>query len=134
MIPILKKICNVDLIESPDYCKFVKLIERAYIVLTDSGGLQEEAPTFGKPVLVLRSNTERPEGVRSGNAKLIGTSKESIVEHTSLLLEDYREYEKMAKAVSPYGDGDAAKRIRYLLLNHLGIESPKESMWTSYSQ
>jgi len=120
---------RVDLIEPPDYPQFVKLMERATIIWTDSGGVQEEAPTFGKPVLVLRETTERPEGVLAGNAELVGTNVERIVERASRLLQDCREYESMANAASPYGDGHAAARIRFQILKAMGIESPPEPEW-----
>ena len=86
------------------------------IFVTDSGGLQEEGPTFGKPVLVIREETERPEGIESGTAKLVGTSYEKLYEELDLLLSNEDEYNKMAKAVNPYGDGKASKRIVDILL------------------
>ena len=84
---------------------------KVHIVVTDSGGLQEEAPTLAKPVLVVREETERPEGIESGTAKLVGTSYERLYTELDTLLSDKSEYEKMAKAVNPYGDGNASKRI-----------------------
>jgi UDP-N-acetylglucosamine 2-epimerase (non-hydrolysing) len=93
------------------------LLNRSYLVLTDSGGLQEEVPSMGKPVLVLRNVTERPEGVEAGTLKLVGTSKEKIIESTHLLLSDKSEYDKMATAVNPYGDGKASQRIAEHILN-----------------
>ncbi len=132
---VLEKIlgCHprVRMIEPPAYSAFVQLMKRATLILSDSGGVQEEAPAFGIPVLILRDTTERPEGIKSGNAVLVGTDKEQIVLQSTLLLSDKTAYEKMARAVSPYGDGRAALRIRYLALMHLGIESPEEAMWTS---
>ncbi|MCU0315266.1 MAG: UDP-N-acetylglucosamine 2-epimerase (non-hydrolyzing) [Fimbriimonadaceae bacterium] len=125
----LAGLANVDLIEPPDYADFVKLMERMSFALTDSGGVQEEAPAFGKPVLVLRNTTERPEGVTAGTAKLIGTSYEMVLTETLTLLENQSAYERMAKAVSPYGDGSSAQRIRYATLKWLGIETQKEEMW-----
>lgn len=118
------------LIEPPDYGEFVKLMERSALILTDSGGVQEEAPAFGIPVLVLRETTERPEGVDAGTAKLVGTDEDRIFEEAALLLRDKAAYAAMAKSVSPYGDGRAAERIRYLALGLLGIESPPEELWT----
>ncbi|MGN9164432.1 non-hydrolyzing UDP-N-acetylglucosamine 2-epimerase [Tissierellaceae bacterium HCP3S3_D8] len=102
---------KVHLIDPLDYEPFTNLMARVHLVVTDSGGLQEEAPTLGKPVLVVREETERPEGVEAGTAKLVGTRYENIYKNLNLLLSDRTEYEKMAKAVNPYGDGRAAKRI-----------------------
>lgn len=120
---------RVDLIEPPDYGKFAKLLERSYLVLTDSGGVQEEAPTFGKPILVLRETTERPEGVERGTAKLIGTDERRIFDEASLLLSDPAEYARMASAQSPYGDGKAAERIRMVVFRSLGISHEDVPMW-----
>lgn len=94
-----------------DYLPFVTLMDTAYVVVTDSGGIQEEAPSLGKPVLVLRDETERPEAVEAGTVKLVGPHRKGIVEEASRLLEDYKAYQKMARAVNPYGDGKAAGRI-----------------------
>lgn len=102
---------NVHLIEPLEYPEFILMIERSYIVLTDSGGLQEEAPSLGKPVLVMREVTERMEGVVAGTAKLVGTNKELIISEMSTLLDDAVAYEKMAKAVNPYGDGTSCTQI-----------------------
>ena len=100
------------LLTSPlEYDVLVHLMKESYIILTDSGGIQEEAPSLGKPVLVMRTETERPEGIRAGTAKLIGPFKEKIVTETEMLLHNTALYEQMAKAVNPYGDGHAAKRI-----------------------
>lgn len=132
--PILGNHSRVELIEAPSYPSFVKLMQRSYLIFTDSGGIQEEAPTFGIPILVLRECTERPEGIQAGNAMLVGTSEERIFEEGASLLEDPAAYQSMARALSPYGDGHAAKRIRYLILKHLGIISPKEIMWISSKQ
>jgi UDP-N-acetylglucosamine 2-epimerase (non-hydrolysing) len=90
---------------------FVFLLKSAYLVLTDSGGVQEEAPGLGKPVLVLREVTERPEAVESGTVRLVGTNRLRIVEAVERLLSDEREYARMARAVNPYGDGRAAERV-----------------------
>lgn len=120
---------RIDLIEPPDYEAFVKLMKRASLILSDSGGVQEEAPAFGIPVLVLRETTERPEGVTAGTAKLVGTDEEHIVAEGTELLANEAAYHAMANAVSPYGDGRASARIRYLLLKSLGIDSPHESPW-----
>jgi UDP-N-acetylglucosamine 2-epimerase len=120
---------RIDLIEPPDYADFVKLMQRSHLILTDSGGVQEEAPTFGVPVLVLRTTTERPEGVDQGTAKLMGTDEEPIVDEALKLLADESAYRSMSNAVSPYGDGRASQRIRFVTLRRLGVDSPQEPMW-----
>jgi UDP-N-acetylglucosamine 2-epimerase (non-hydrolysing) len=112
---ILSNISNIHLIEPLDYPYMVWLMSRCYMVLTDSGGVQEEAPALGKPVLVLREDTERPEGIEAGTAKLVGTNKEKIINETNLLLNNKEEYEKMAHAVNPYGDGHTSEKIVKLL-------------------
>ena len=119
---------RVKLIDPPEYPQFVKLMQRSHLIFTDSGGIQEEAPAFGKPVLILRDNTERPEGIRAGAAKLVGCHKDRIVTEGIRLLSHQSDYELMARAVCPYGDGRAAERIRYLVLRYLGIDSPAVSM------
>lgn len=106
---------NVLLTDPLPYRALVELLDRSYLVLTDSGGIQEEAPTFGKPVLVLRDRTERPEGIKTGIAKLVGSTEASIVSHAVLLLTTESEYARMRCSVNPYGDGQAALRIRELL-------------------
>jgi len=110
---------RIHLIEPLDYVSFVHLMNRAYLILTDSGGIQEEAPSLGKPVLVLRKVSERPEAIEAGAAKVVGTDMKSILEETLLLLEDEREYSKMAKASNPFGDGHAAERIVKIILEEL---------------
>ena len=107
---------NIRLIEPLDYVSLVHLMNVSHIVLTDSGGIQEEAPTLGKPVLVMRDVTERPEGVEAGVAKLVGADTRRIVNEVRILLEDRDEYEKMNRAVNPYGDGRASSRIVRALL------------------
>ncbi len=107
---------NITLTEPLGYEEFVGLMDRAYLVLTDSGGIQEEAPGLGKPVLVLREVTERPEGVAAGTVRVVGTSCRHIVEETAVLLDDDTAYERMAKAANPYGDGHASQRIVAALL------------------
>jgi len=102
---------NIYLIPPLDYEPFVFLMNKSYLILTDSGGIQEEAPSLGKPVLVMRNTTERPEGIKAGTAKLVGTNNEVIVKEAEKLLYDDVEYEKMAKAISPYGDGNSANLI-----------------------
>jgi UDP-N-acetylglucosamine 2-epimerase len=107
----LQGITNISLIAPLDYASLVHLMKRAYLILTDSGGIQEEAPALGKPTLVLRQVSERPEGVTAGVARLVGTDKERIVREVSTLLDDETAYVRMARIVSPYGDGQASRRI-----------------------
>jgi UDP-N-acetylglucosamine 2-epimerase (non-hydrolysing) len=107
---------NVTLIEPVDYLELVRLMRRSRLILTDSGGIQEEAPTFGKPVLVLREKTERPEGVEAGFARLVGTDEEQIVRQGTALLSDGAARRLMARGSNPYGDGLAADRIAAILL------------------
>jgi UDP-N-acetylglucosamine 2-epimerase (non-hydrolysing) len=102
---------NIYLIKPLDYLDFVALMNRSHLILTDSGGIQEEAPSLGKPVLVMRNSTERPEAVEAGTVKLVGTCVESIVEQTTRLLLDPAAYQVMSSADNPYGDGSAAIRI-----------------------
>ncbi|MFF7397944.1 non-hydrolyzing UDP-N-acetylglucosamine 2-epimerase [Achromobacter sp. NPDC008082] len=102
---------NVHLIEPQDYLPFVYLMSRSYLILTDSGGIQEEAPSLGKPVLVMRDTTERPEAVEAGTVRLVGTDVARIREELSLLLDDAEEYRRMSFAHNPYGDGTASQRI-----------------------
>jgi len=108
---LLENVSNVFLIEPLDYLPFVYLMNRSHLILTDSGGIQEEAPSLGKPVLVMRDTTERPEAVEAGTVKLVGTDVETIVRELSLLLLDNGAYEKMSIAHNPYGDGQACDRI-----------------------
>lgn len=112
---ILSDCAVVHLIEPLDYLPFVYLMTRAYLLVTDSGGIQEEAPSLGKPVLVMRDTTERPEAVCAGTVKLVGTNQETIVAETSRLLDDHAEYRRMSQAYNPYGDGQAAQRIVEIL-------------------
>jgi UDP-N-acetylglucosamine 2-epimerase (non-hydrolysing) len=116
---LLGKHPRIFLTEPLDYAELVGAIEQSYLILTDSGGLQEEAPSLGKPVLVLRDTTERPEAVTAGTAKLVGTQTESIVTAASELLRDSTAYMKMANAINPFGDGHAAERILRLVKNYL---------------
>ncbi|WP_287941449.1 UDP-N-acetylglucosamine 2-epimerase (non-hydrolyzing) [Sphingopyxis sp.] len=111
MEPLLAALSNVALIHPLDYPHFVRLLAEADLVLTDSGGVQEEAPSLGKPVLVMRETTERPEGITAGTAKLIGTDKDRIVTEIFSLLDDSEAYSAMARAHNPFGDGLAAQRI-----------------------
>lgn len=115
VMKILKDIPNIHLLEPLNYPSFVWLMNKSHIVLTDSGGVQEEAPSLGKPVLVMRDVTERTEGIDAGTARIVGANKERIVSETMRLLEDSAEYERMAQAVNPYGDGQASKRIAAIL-------------------
>lgn len=112
---ILNDCENIHLIDPPSYLPFVYLMDKSYLILTDSGGIQEEAPSLGKPVLVMRAITERTEGIEAGTAKLVGTNPEKIYDETKRLLFDPTEYDKMARATNPYGDGKAATRIVHVL-------------------
>lgn len=113
----LNNLGNLFFIEPLEYLDFVFLMEKSYIVLTDSGGIQEEAPGLGKPVLVMRDTTERPEALDAGTVKLVGTDYNKIVDNVSLLLGDEKEYDIMSHANNPYGDGKASPRIAEALLN-----------------
>lgn len=116
---------NVQLIEPLDYEPFVHLMKESYIILTDSGGIQEEAPSLGKPVLVLREKTERPEAVSAGAVKLVGTTVDLIFEEANKLLLDPRAYDRMSKVVNPYGDGRASERIVQAILYYFGAVDRK---------
>ena len=113
---ILSGLSNVKLIEPQSYLPFVKLMSESYLILTDSGGVQEEAPSLGKPVLVMRDTTERPEAVTAGTVKIVGTQADDIYRETRTLLTDRAAYEAMAAAVNPYGDGKAVERIVKILM------------------
>ncbi|MDB0021052.1 UDP-N-acetylglucosamine 2-epimerase (non-hydrolyzing) [Candidatus Pseudothioglobus singularis] len=113
---ILSGIKNIHLIEPLNYLPFIKLMDSCHFILTDSGGIQEEAPSLGKPVLVMRNTTERPEGIKAGTIKLVGIDKEKIFNEASKLLSSNKVYNKMAKSVNPYGDGLASQRIAKILL------------------
>lgn len=108
---VFNNIDRVKLIEPLEVIDFHNFQNKSYLILTDSGGIQEEAPSLGKPVLVLRDTTERPEGIEAGTLKLVGTDEEIIYQETKKLLDDQKEYEKMSKASNPYGDGHASERI-----------------------
>lgn len=114
---------NVKLIDPLEYVLFTYLMMRAFLVLTDSGGIQEEAPSLGKPVLVMRDNTERPEAVTAGTVKLVGTSFERIVDTANMLLDNPAAYDEMAGAHNPYGDGMASSRIREILETRFAVAS-----------
>ena len=127
MNPVVREIANeylgdddrIHIIEPLDVLDFHNFLSRSYLILTDSGGIQEEAPSLGKPVLVMRDTTERPEGIAAGTLKLVGTEEETIYKEFSRLLSDKDEYEAMSKASNPYGDGHACKRIAGILVNNL---------------
>ncbi|OWR01598.1 non-hydrolyzing UDP-N-acetylglucosamine 2-epimerase [Sphingopyxis witflariensis] len=115
MEPILQSLDNVALIDPLDYPHFVRLLTMSALVLTDSGGVQEEAPALGKPVLVMRETTERPEGIKAGTARLVGTDKQRIVSEVFSLLDDEDAYTAMARAHNPFGDGTAARQIAEII-------------------
>ena len=112
----LEDIDNIHLIKPLDYESFILLMENCYLVLTDSGGIQEEAPSLGKPVLVMRDSTERPEAVLAGTVILVGANQEGIIENVSLLIDDELSYDQMSLAHNPYGNGEAAKNILTALM------------------
>lgn len=116
---ILANVPNVILLEPLDYLPFVYLMDRSTLLITDSGGVQEEAPSLGKPVLVMRDTTERPEAVQAGTVKLVGTDRTAIVREANRLLDDAAAYSAMARAHNPYGDGKAAARIRDILMQSI---------------
>jgi UDP-N-acetylglucosamine 2-epimerase (non-hydrolysing) len=122
---ILDGIPNVFLVEPLEYLQFIYLMDKSFIVLTDSGGIQEEAPSLGKPVLVMRDTTERPEAVKAGTVKLVGTNRRKIVNAISDLIENKEVYDKMSRSHNPYGDGNAVERI----IHHLELilnQKPQE--------
>ena len=131
--PVVRDVVNEELGNLPrvyltdplDYEPFANLMSRVDLILTDSGGVQEEAPALGKPVLVLRNTTERPEAVNAGTVKLVGTNFENVFANTKLLLTDVDEYKKMSDACNPYGDGIAAKRIVQAILWHYKLANEK---------
>ena len=108
---ILSDIPNIYLIEPLQYEQFIYIMDKSYFIITDSGGVQEEAPSLGKPVLVMRDTTERPEALKAGTVKLVGTNTQKILEEAQKLIDDKIEYEKMSKSHNPYGDGKSCKRI-----------------------
>ena len=123
MNPVVRKAADeemgqddrIHIIEPLDVLDFHNFLSRSYLILTDSGGIQEEAPSLGKPVLVMRDTTERPEGIAAGTLKLVGTSEETIYEEFKNLLENQEAYDAMSKAINPYGDGHACERIADVL-------------------
>jgi UDP-N-acetylglucosamine 2-epimerase (non-hydrolysing) len=120
---LVRNRAGIHLVDPLGYSAFVGTMQAATLVLTDSGGVQEEAPALGRPVLVLRETTERPEGVSSGTVKLIGTAENDIIEQASLLLTDADAYSRMANAICPYGDGKAAPRIVEAILRHWNLQT-----------
>lgn len=120
VFPLLENHPQIQLVEPLDYIPLMDLIRRSTLVLTDSGGIQEEAPSLGKPVLVMRETTERPEGVAMGTAKLVGTDQAKILAEASRLLDDPIAYQAMSQAINPYGDGHAAERIVQALRHYFG--------------
>lgn len=126
ILPAVDGLRNVLVTDPLAYGDFVHVLSRAHLVLTDSGGVQEEAPSLGKPVLVMRRDTERPEGVVAGTARLVGTDEEAIVTGVVELLHDEVAYERMSMAVSPYGDGRAAERTMAALKHFMGLGPPPE--------
>lgn len=121
VLPLVEELPNVIITDPLPYDQFTALLNRAYLVLTDSGGVQEEAPSLGKPVLVMRENTERPEAVIAGTVKLVGNRRERIVTGAINLLDQQATYEAMANAVNPYGDGHAAKRVVAAIAELVGV-------------
>lgn len=111
----LKNQKNIYLIDPVDYLDFIYLLNKSFLVLTDSGGIQEEAPSIGKPVLLMRNTTERPEAIEAGTVRLVGTESISIVNETRKLIENEKDYRKMIKNISPYGNGDSSKKIHNIL-------------------
>ena len=114
---ILNNLERIHLLSPVDYSEFIRILSRCYLVLTDSGGIQEEAPVLGKPVLVLRNETERSEGIEANVAKLVGTDSDTIIKNIEILLKNPHEYEKMSKTATLYGDGRASERIVNIILN-----------------
>jgi UDP-N-acetylglucosamine 2-epimerase (non-hydrolysing) len=124
ILPALAGLPNVTVTEPLPYGGFARLMNRASVILTDSGGVQEEGPSLGKPVLVMRDTTERPEAVEAGTVRLVGTDEDLIVKTTASLLTDERAYQAMAGAINPYGDGRAAARSVAALAHHFGLGPP----------
>ena len=116
---LLSNIRNITLVEPFQYEEFVYLMSKSYLILTDSGGIQEEAPSLGKPVLVMRDTTERPEAIAAGTVRLVGSEQDSIFKEVQKLLNDNAEYQKMSKAHNPFGDGSASGKIVNIIKNRL---------------
>ena len=126
LLPPLRDCSNVLITEPLPYGQFARLMQDSHVILTDSGGVQEEGPSLGKPVLVMRDTTERPEAVEAGTVRLVGTDEDRIVDEVSRLLDDPQHYEAMARAVNPYGDGQAARRSVQALEHYFGLGDPPE--------
>jgi UDP-N-acetylglucosamine 2-epimerase (non-hydrolysing) len=124
---------RIHLVAPLDVQEMHNLMDRSFMIMTDSGGLQEEAPSLGKPVLVLRNETERPEAVKSGTVKIAGTHEDKIISLAAQLIEDDKEYRRMAKALNPYGDGNASRRIVQAILYEFGLSTDKPEDF-SYNQ
>ena len=122
---VLGGLPRIHLIDPIDVEEMHNLMARSYLVMTDSGGLQEEAPALGKPVLVLRRETERPEAVRAGTVRLAGVEREAVLRSAEELLTDREAYQRMARAVNPYGDGHASERIADAILWHFGLRADR---------
>lgn len=120
VMPALQGRERIHLLEPVSYPELLRFMRGSYLIMTDSGGIQEEAPSLGVPALVLRNTTERPEGIESGNALLVGTNEEAIYKQAASLLSDKQRYSQMSQAASPYGDGHASERIAQAILHHLG--------------
>jgi UDP-N-acetylglucosamine 2-epimerase (non-hydrolysing) len=118
---MLSKIRNIRLVKPLNYLELINIMSEAHIILTDSGGIQEEAPAFGKPVLILREKTERPEAIKFKTARLVGTETGRIVGETEKLLASATEYRKLVAKKNPFGDGKAAQRICMFLLHRYGL-------------
>lgn len=131
VMPMLSGKPRVHLLDPVPYPTLVRLQRESYLVMTDSGGIQEEAPSLGVPTLVLRNTTERPEGITSGNAVLVGTDEEAIVREASSLLTDKARYQRMSQAASPYGDAHASERIIEAILHYFGLQEHEPSEFVS---
>lgn len=129
---ILQNTPNVQLLKPLDYVPFVDLMRRAYLLITDSGGIQEEGPSLGKPVLVLRDKTERPEAVSAGTVNLVGTERAAIVRQANFLLDNAHEYQRMARLHNPYGDGHASPKIVNHLRQYLRAAPPSAKSFTAH--
>lgn len=125
----LKDNKNVHLIEPLGYLEFANLMNKSYFIMTDSGGIQEEAPGLGKPVLVLRDTTERQEAITAGTVKKVGVNREDIFKEADQLINNKGEYNKMSEAVNPYGDGKASKRITDYILDKYNFEGDKPEVF-----
>ncbi|MNN30391.1 UDP-N-acetylglucosamine 2-epimerase [compost metagenome] len=125
---------RIKLIDPLDVVDLHNFYPHTHLILTDSGGLQEEAPSFGVPVLVLRDTTERPEGIEAGTLELVGTDEETVYERTRTLLSDQAVYESMSRAANPYGDGKASERIVKAICHHFGFDEPRpEKFHTTFT-